>query len=159
MPLPDLSLDFRDMLGLLLKHRVEFVVIGAHALAAHGYPRSTGDMDFYVRPSPDNAKKLWQALEEFEAPLARLMPEDFQMPNRVVQIGVAPYRIDFTTFLSGIDRFEQVWANRIEVEHDGMIVPVIGKEDLLRNKRATGRAQDKIDIDLLEGRDPDRPQP
>ena len=150
MPLPGLNPDFRDMLGLLLKHRVEFVVIGAYALAAHRRPRNTGDIDFYVRPSPENARRVWRALAEFGAPLGQLAPQDFEAPRRVVQFGVEPCRIDFTTSLTGIEGFDEVWANRIHVEIEGMSVPVLGKSDLIRNKRATARKKDLADLDELD---------
>lgn len=142
---------FRDMLGLLLKHRVEFLLIGGHAIAAHGFVRYTDDIDFLVRPTVDNAKRLWSALVEFGAPLENLTLDDFTMPTRVVQFGVVPHRIDFLMSLAGVD-FEKAWSNRQLAEIEGMSVPVLSKADLIRNKREVDRPQDRADVARLEGK-------
>jgi len=159
MPSSPLSPDFRDMLGLLLKHRVEFLIIGAHAVAAHGHPRNTGDMDLLVRPSPENAERLWNALIEFGAPLKEFTREYFTKAGHVAQFGVPPLRIDFTTSLTGIKDFDQAWQNHIVVHLDGMALPVLGKAEVIRNKRASGRPKDLADVDALEDKPSNKPKP
>lgn len=145
-----LNCDFRDMLGLLCEHGVEFLLVGAHALAAHGHPRATGDLDIWVRPTQDNASRLWRALEAFGVPLSLVELEDFHTPDMVVQFGAPPGRIDVITGIGGLD-FTQAWANRMIVEIEGITIPVIGRADLIRNKRSTGRRKDELDADTLEG--------
>ena len=141
--------DFVDMLSALSEAGAEFLVVGAHALAAHGTPRATGDLDLWVRPSEENAKCVWSALIRFGAPLECLREADFTEQDLVVQIGVPPVRIDLLTSVSGLT-FEPVWAERIEVEIDGLTVPVIGRRALIENKRAAGRPKDLADIHELE---------
>jgi hypothetical protein len=144
-----LNPDFRDMLGLLCEHNVEFLLVGAHALAAHGHPRATGDLDIWVRPTKDNAVRLWQALEAFGAPLALAELKDFHTPDMVVQFGVPPRRIDLITGIDGVN-FTNAWNNRITISLEGMRIPVIGRDDLIHNKRSAGRPKDALDADTLE---------
>ncbi len=141
--------DFVDMLSALSEAQAEYLVVGAHALAAHGTPRATGDLDLWVRPSEENAKRVWRALIRFGAPLEGLREADFTEPDLVIQIGVPPVRIDLLTSVSGLT-FEPVWSERIEVEIDGLTVPVIGRRALIDNKRAAGRPKDLADIHALE---------
>src|SRR5437867_7963755 len=104
--------DFVEMLCALSETGAEFIIVGAHALAAHGHPRATGDLDIWVRPSPENAPRVWQALAKFGAPLGELTLQDLQTPDVVFQIGVVPCRIDLLTSISGV-AFEDGWANRL----------------------------------------------
>ncbi len=144
-----MSDDFRDMIGLLKKHGVEFLLIGGHAMAAYSLPRATGDIDFWVRPTPDNARRVWQALVEFGAPLHSAMEEDFAVLGRGLHIGVPPFRIDILTAIDGVT-FDEAWPNRAAVTLLDHEVYVIGRRELIRNKRATGRDQDREDARRLE---------
>jgi hypothetical protein len=142
--------DFRDMLSALCAENAEFMVVGAYALAAHGLPRATGDIDFWVRPTHENAQSVWNALKRFRAPLFDLTVDDLRTEDIVFQIGIAPRRIDILTSISGV-RFDEAWPRRKTVELDGLHIAVIGREDLLANKRAAGRPQDLADVQRLEG--------
>lgn len=141
--------DFEEMLRALSDARVVFMVIGAHAVAVYARPRATGDLDIWVRPTPDNAERVWEALVAFGAPLDRLTREDLVADDVVFQIGVAPSRIDILTTIGGV-QFDEAWSRRNEVELWGLTVPVIGREDLIRSKRATGRERDLADLAELE---------
>ncbi len=144
-----LNPDFRDILSAFLDEGVEFLLVGAYALAVHGHPRATGDLDLWVRPSPENAQRVWRALERFGAPLSQLTLEDLQRPDLIFQIGVAPRRIDVLTSIEGVT-FEEAWPARLEVEINGLRIPVIGREHLIQNKKASGRPQDLADAAWLE---------
>ena len=144
-----LNPDFKDMLSALSEAEAEYLVVGAYALAAHGFPRATGDLDLWVRPTKENAQRVWNALVAFGAPMSKLNADDFTMPNIVYQIGVAPRRIDLLTSISGVE-FDRAWANRTSVQMNDLIVPVLGRQDLLANKRATGRPKDLADAELLD---------
>jgi len=146
-----LNQDFRDLLEALRDCGVEFLVVGAHAMAVHGVPRTTGDLDVWVRPTPGNAGRVLDALRRFGAPLERhgLLPEDLETPGMVYQIGLPPRRIDLMTSATGVD-FESSWRERVEVEVEGLVIPFIGREALIRNKRATGRDKDLVDLRILE---------
>lgn len=144
--------DFRDMLSALSEAGAEYLVVGAYALAAHGRPRATGDLDLWIRPTPENAERVWRALAAFGAPLQDVTREDLSQPDLVLQIGVAPRRIDLLTSVTGVE-FEEAWERRIAAQIPSMSVPVIGREDLIRNKRALDRPRDRADLALLEGKD------
>ena len=141
--------NFRDMLNALSAAGVDFLVVGAHALAAHGRPRATGDLDIWVRAEPDNARRVYVALADFGAPLAGIVPSDFATSDTVYQIGLPPSRIDVLTSLTGLT-FAEAWPRRIEVDLAGLRVPLLGRDDLLANKRATGCPQDLADVAALE---------
>lgn len=141
--------DFVEMLSALSGAGVDYLVVGAHALAAHGVPRATGDLDIWVRPTPDNAERVWTALQRFGAPLDELELADLSSPGVVFQIGVAPNRIDLLTSITGV-RFDEAWPNRIQVTVSGHEVPTIGRDEFVRNKRAVGRPRDLADIAELE---------
>ena len=141
--------DFRDMLSALCDENVEFLVVGAYALAAHGLPRATGDIDIWIRRSPRNAQRIWRALERFKAPRSNLTTEDLTTPNIVFQIGVAPRRIDILTSIDGVE-FDEAWPERNEIEVAGQRFGVIGRDHLLKNKKALGRPQDLADVARLE---------
>ena len=140
--------DYVEMLAALSEAGAEYLVVGAHALAAHGVPRATGDLDLWVRPTPGNARRVWHALEEFGAPLDELTLADLSSDGVVFQIGVAPNRIDLLTSITGV-AFTDAWENRVMIEVEEMRVPVLGRSDLVRNKRAVGRTRDLADIEDL----------
>ena len=148
---PSLNEDFIDVLRALIEARASFVVVGAHALAAHGVPRATGDLDVWVEPSPANASRVISALRSFGAPLDAhgVSAADFEGPDNVYQFGVPPRRIDILTSISGVE-FREARASRLLVELEGMKVPVLGRDALLKNKRAAGRPKDILDADALE---------
>jgi hypothetical protein len=141
--------DFVEMLAALSDAAADFLVVGAHALAAHGIPRATGDLDIWIRPTPDNADRVWAALERFGAPLDELSPDDLSSPDIVFQIGVSPNRIDLLTSITAVT-FEEAWRNRIQVRVADQDVPTIGREDFIRNKRAVGRPRDLADVADIE---------
>lgn len=141
--------DFKDMLSCLKGEGVDFLVVGAYALAAHGFPRATGDIDIWVRSSPDNAHKVMRALGKFGAPVSNLSEEDFTSTDVVVQIGVEPCRIDLLTSIGGVE-FEAAWANKVSIAVDDLEIYVLSKADLLKNKLATRRDKDRGDIAWLE---------
>jgi predicted nucleotidyltransferase len=144
-----LNPDYKEMLECLSGERVRFLLVGAYALAVHGYPRATKDIDFFVRASPENASNLIKALTRFGAPVSGISEADFAAEGIVFQIGNSPRRIDILTRISGVD-FETAYAKKKTVSVDGLDVPVISVEDLIANKRATGRTQDLADVEKLE---------
>lgn len=145
--------DFVEMLSALDAAGAEFLVVGAHALAAHGVPRATGDLDIWVRATPGNAARVLSALRDFGVPLFDLSPEDLARPETVFQIGVVPVRVDILTSISGVE-VEEAWAGRIQATVDAVTLGVLGREELIRNKRATGRPKDLLAVEtLLEGPD------
>lgn len=143
--------DYQDMLALLEEHGVAFVVVGAHALAVHGASRATGDIDILVRPDPENAARVCAALRAFGAPLAAhgVKPEDFGRPGTIYQLGLPPRRIDVITHIDGVS-FDEAWAGRQVRRVDGLDVPFLGRDELVRNKRASGRPKDLADLALLD---------
>ena len=145
--------DFQDMIEALLETGARFLVVGAHALAVHGVPRATGDLDLWVARDAENADRVWKALERFGAPAAALgvSRDDLKTPGRVVQIGLPPRRIDLMTQITGVE-FEEAWAERCLHPVGTREVPFLGRAALVRNKRATGRSKDRADVDLLEGK-------
>lgn len=149
---PGLNDDFLDLLRVLVEAQVEFVVVGAHAMAVHGVPRATGDLDVVVRPSGENASRLVTALRAFGAPLDAhgIGERDFTSPGVVYQLGLPPRRIDVLTGLSGVT-FDDAWAGRVDLDVAGIRVPFLGRDALLRNKRATGREKDIADLHSLGG--------
>ena len=142
--------DFAEMLSALSEAGADFLVIGAHAVAVHARPRATGDLDIWVRATPENAERVWTALVAFGAPLHQLTRKDLASDDVVFQIGVAPNRIDLLTTIAGVS-FDEAWPRRTTVELWGLSVPVIGREDLVRSKRAAGRPRDLADLAELEG--------
>jgi hypothetical protein len=143
-----LNPNFKDMLVALNDAEADYLVVGAYAMAAHGCPRSTGDIDFWVRPTPENASRVWNALASFGAPMEEIAVEDFSTPGVVFQIGIAPQRVDVMTSVSGVE-FEDAWPNRIVADLDGLRADVIGREQLLQNKIASGRPKDIVDVNIL----------
>ena len=141
--------DFVEMLSALCAAGAEFLIVGAHALAAHGLPRATGDLDLWVRPTPANAERVLAALRTFGAPLFDLEAEDLTRPGTVFQIGMVPCRIDILTSISGV-AFDAAWERRMPLRIEGLSVACIGRADLLANKRAAGRPKDLADVATLE---------
>ena len=144
-----LNEDYRDMLRALSEEGVSYLLVGAYALAVHGYPRATMDIDLWVMPSAANAEAVLRALRRFGAPLGGLSVEDLQQDGTVFQIGVAPRRIDILTTATGL-RFENAYARSVPVGIDGTDVRVLSVPDLIANKRATGRHKDLADVEALE---------
>ena len=142
--------DFAEMLAALSAAGADYLIVGAHALAVHGYPRATGDLDIWVRPTPENAQRVWAALVAFRAPLTEIHLDDLARPDVVFQIGVVPCRIDILTSVSGVE-FETAWTQRVVREVEGTPLPFIGRDDLIANKRACGRPRDLADLAWLEG--------
>jgi hypothetical protein len=142
--------DFRDFLAALLEAGVRFLVVGAHAMAVHGVPRATGDLDVWIAPDSGNADRTWSALARFGAPLASMgiTRSDLGRPDQVVQVGLPPRRIDILTSISGV-AFEEAWPDRVTLETVGLAVPFLGRGALVRNKRASGRAKDLADLEAL----------
>ncbi len=142
--------DFVDLFRALSEARVEFLVVGAYAVGIHGHPRATKDLDVWVRATPENAEKVIAALRAFGAPLGDLTGADLATPGTGFKMGVAPRRIDILTKISGID-FDAAWPGREQAEFgDGVRANVIGRDDLIANKRAAGRPQDLADVAFLE---------
>ncbi len=142
--------DYRDVLTALIAQQARFLVVGAHALAAHGVPRATVDLDVWVDPVPENARRVWRALSEFGAPLKSLniAEADFHRPEIVVQLGLPPYRIDILTSVSGLT-FGPAWDSRIEALIEDVQSPVLGLDAFVQNKRASGRKKDLADLEAL----------
>ena len=141
--------DFAEILQELSAAEADFLIVGAYAMAAHDQPRATGDIDIWIRPSPANAQRVLSALVRFGAPLAELSVADLSNPGVVFQMGLPPNRIDILTAISGVT-FDEAWPNRLTIEQDSLRYHVIGKEDLIRNKRAAARPKDLVDADVLE---------
>jgi hypothetical protein len=144
-----LNSDYKDILRALSGEKVKFILVGAYAIAVHGYPRTTMDIDFWVMPDPENADALLRALEQFGAPLQDLLKSDLQEEGVVFQIGVAPRRIDILTAIDGLT-FEDAFARSELLEIEGIPIHVLSIPDLITNKRATGRTKDLADAEMLE---------
>jgi hypothetical protein len=144
-----LNKDFLEFAQILNDHRVEYLIVGAYAMAAQGYSRTTGDIDFFTRPGKENSKKIYNALQSFGAYLHEISAEDFSKENFVFQIGVAPVRIDIITSISGVS-FDEAYPFRIEKEMEGLMLPFLSREYLIINKKATGRGKDLHDASELE---------
>jgi hypothetical protein len=149
-----LSPDYRDILSELFAAEAEFLIVGAFAMAAHRMPRATGDIDIWVRPELENARRVWTALANFGAPVANLDASELAEPDMFFQIGVVPVRIDVLTGIDGVS-FEDAWQERVYRDFGGMRVPVLSRKHLLANKRATGRPKDLADVAWIEEQDHD----
>ncbi len=146
----ELPKDIREFIELLLSEKVEFLLVGGYALAFHGAPRFTEDIDFYVRISPDNAGRVAQALDKSGFGQVGIKREDFLEPEQVIQLGRPPNRIDLLTSLSGVS-WEEAWADRQPISFAGTSCWTLGRKTLIANKRASGRPQDLADVARLEG--------
>lgn len=141
--------NFSEFIASLHARRVRFLIVGGYAVAAHGHPRYTADLDLWIGADEANARALLGALEDFGFADLDLTLEDFVTPDRVVQLGYPPLRIDLLTSIDGVD-FVAAYERRIEVLLGDLRTPVISLDDLRCNKRATGRAQDLADLEALE---------
>lgn len=144
----DLNRDFSEFIACFVARDVRFLIVGGYAVAAHGHPRYTKDLDVWVRVDRENAQHIVEALGDFGFGDLGLAVEDFLADDIVVQLGREPQRIDLLTFVSGVE-FDEAYANRVEVELGEVEVPVIGRDDLRRNKLATGRLRDLADLEDL----------
>jgi len=145
-----LNEDYKDILRVFADEKVEFLLVGAYALAAHGYPRATVDIDLWIKPSSENADAVLRALRRFGAPVEKLTKADLVAEDTVFQIGVAPRRIDIITTASGLD-FDEALTESLAVDIEGIHVRIPSVADLIRNKRASGRTKDLADAEALEG--------
>ncbi len=141
--------DFKELLLTFNVQDVEYLIVGAHALAAHGHVRATKDFDIWVRPDRDNAQKVLKALSDFGAPLGDLTIEDLSKGGTIFQIGLPPLRIDVMTEIDGVD-FADAWPDRLETSFAGVPAFVISRYHLIMNKKAAGRLQDLADVEKLE---------
>lgn len=144
-----LNQDYKDILFLFIKHEVDFLLIGAYAMAVHGFPRATADIDIFIKPDGKNSKRIVNALTEFGAPQDNISVSDFETPGVVIQIGIAPRRIDLISEIDGLT-FDEASDDKEVIETEGLSIPVISKEKLIINKLATGREQDRLDAENLK---------
>lgn len=144
----NLHKDLREFVELLNSRSVDYLVVGAHALAFHGYPRFTGDIDLFIRPTRDNADRIVDVLAAFGFGSLGLDALTLTQPDKVIQLGVPPNRIDLLTSISGVE-FDEAWADRVAGALDGVPVSFLSRRCLVRNKRASGRAKDLADIENL----------
>lgn len=145
----DIQNDFKEWLESLNRNGVNYLIVGAYALAHHGVPRATGDLDIYVEPSPDNAQRLLKALSEFGFSSLGLTADDFLKPDHVVQLGMPPVRIDLMTGLSGV-KWSEAWEEKEPGSYGGIPVAFIGRRTFVANKKRTGRLRDLADLESLE---------
>lgn len=141
--------DWIELCRLLSEHRAEYLVVGGQAVIAHGYPRLTKDMDLLVRPTAANGARVLSALAEFGAGSEELTPHQFEDPRTLLILGREPFRVDILTDIPGV-AFDEAWISRIYVTLDGIELPVIGKAQLIKNKRTVARLQDLADVEELE---------
>ena len=144
-----LSRDWQEFIESFLSEKVEFVIVGAFAMAFHRLPRQTGDIDVFVRATPENAKRICSAIERFGFGSLGLKPADFMSEDSIVQLGRPPNRIDILNNISGVS-FDEAWATRVLGPLNGFEVPYLSREMLLQNKKAAGRDKDLLDAKLLE---------
>jgi hypothetical protein len=144
-----LNPDFKDLFAALNAAGARYLLVGGYAVAFHAEPRFTKDLDIWVEPDPANAARVHEGLEAFGAPLQDLTTSDLERPGTIFQIGVPPNRIDIVTTIDGVS-FPEAWPGRAETTYGGEVVPVIGREHLIRNKRASGRPQDLLDLEVLQ---------
>ena len=144
-----LNEDYKEMLQFLADEKAKFLLVGAYALAVHGYPRATMDIDIWVMPSTENAQAVLRALDRFGAPLHGLTAADLQKDDTIFQIGVAPRRIDIITGASGLV-FTEAFAHSSVIDIEGLDVHIPSLDDLIRNKKASGRTKDLADVEALE---------
>jgi hypothetical protein len=141
--------DYKDLLSAFNAESVEYLIVGAFAVAAYGRPRYTKDFDVWVRPVPENAERVYRALVRFGAPMRNMQPSHFTDENLVFQIGVEPIRIDIVTAIDGVE-FDAAWCQKVRFNYGGAPTWVIGRQDLIKNKRAAGRPRDIEDVEALE---------
>ena len=140
--------DFEELLESFNGNRVEYLIVGGYALAFHGAPRYTGDLDIFVRPTPENAHRLMSSLADFGFGAVGLSEADFSSPGKVVQLGVPPVRVDLITGIEGV-AWESAWSGRAAGNYGRVPAPFIGRKEFIENKRAVGRKKDLADIEAL----------
>lgn len=144
----ELAPDFSEFFDSLIAHDVEFLIVGAYALALHGAPRFTGDIDVFVRPTLPNATRLLQALEAFGFPACPLQPHDIVDPARIIQMGIEPVQIHVMSAIDAVS-WNEAWAGREIGDAGGRELPFIGRREFIKNKRAAGRLKDLADIEAI----------
>jgi len=144
-----LNEDYKDILQIFIEEKVNFLLVGAYALAAHGLPRATGDIDLFIKSDKDNSQRVYQALVRFGALVSGISKEDFQVGDLIFQIGIVPRRIDIITSITGVS-FDEAFSSRIITEVNGIKVPVISLDKLIKNKEASGREKDLLDVKILK---------
>jgi hypothetical protein len=143
------SQDFREFVELLIKHQVEYLIVGGYAVGIHGHPRYTGDLDIWLNPSTINAQKIILCVNEFGFSSFKLKVEDFTKEGNIIQLGYPPLRIDLLTEIDGVT-FEECYDNKKVIDIEGLQVNFIGYWDLLKNKKVSGRHKDLDDIENLQ---------
>lgn len=140
--------DFKELLALLENHQVEYMIVGGYAVAFHGYPRFTKDIDVYFENSDENINKIIRVLIEFGFSEDELPPELFRKPGNIITFGVAPVRVDFLNEIDGVD-FLKAKEHRVRGKYGDVDIYFIGKKDLITNKRSTPRTKDRVDAEEL----------
>jgi len=140
--------DFKELLGFFNDHRVSYLIVGGYALAFHGAPRFTGDLDIFIKPDHENAQRIVAALDAFGFASLGLTADDFEQPDQVIQLGVSPVRIDLITSLTGVS-WDEAFAGRALANYGDAPVHYIGRDQFISNKRATGRTKDLADLEAL----------
>ncbi|MDR0495660.1 MAG: nucleotidyl transferase AbiEii/AbiGii toxin family protein [Treponema sp.] len=143
-----LNNDYKDILLAFSTGKVKFILVGAYAMAAHGYPRATMDIDLWIMPDSENALLVLQALEVFGAPVSELSPDDLQKNDMIFQIGVAPRRVDIITSVDGL-KFDDAFVRSEIIEIEDIPVHVLSLADIIKNKQSTGRLKDLADVESL----------
>lgn len=144
----EIQRDYKELLELFNAHNVDYIIVGAYALAFHGAPRFTGDIDIFVKPDPTNAERILTVLKEFGFDSLDLDKSDFQHPDKVIQLGVPPVRVDLLTSLTHVS-WQQAYSGRVEGTYGDLPVYFLGREEFLTNKKALGRKKDLADIEAL----------
>ena len=144
----EIQADFRDLLASFNAHKVDYIIVGAYALAFYGAPRYTGDIDIYVKPDPENAQRIMAALDEFGFGSVELSAADFEVPDKVIQLGVPPIRVDMVTSITEVS-WDDAFSGRVEGKYGDVPVHYIGREHFILNKRALGRKKDLADLEAL----------
>jgi len=145
----DMNQDFKEFIELLNTNKVQYLVVGGYAVAYHGFPRYTKDLDIWVNPSVINAEKIIKALNDFGFSSLKITLTDLITPDQTIQLGYPPARIDLITSIDGVF-FDQCYPDRIQIEDSGLLIDVIDLENLKKNKHASGRAQDLADLENLD---------
>lgn len=144
-----LNRDYREILQIFVEEKVKFIVVGAYALGVHGVPRATGDIDIFVKADAENSQRIYYSLIRFGAPVSELSPLDFNEDEIIFQIGIAPRRIDIITSIDGVT-FDEAYENCVTAEVEGLNIPVLSVDALIKNKEATGREKDLLDVRILK---------
>lgn len=144
----NLPKDFKDLLKILSENEVQYMIVGGYALSLYAAPRATGDIDLFVKIDQDNAARILKSLKEFGFGGLGITAQDLLTPEQVLQLGYPPNRIDILTGIEGVS-WEEAFANRNHVVHDGLELPIIGKEELIKNKLSTGRTKDMADVEKI----------